>query len=628
MTKFRSDIQALRGIAVALVVLDHIGATWFKNGYLGVDIFFVISGFLITGIISKQIAAGTFSFKDFYLRRAKRLLPAAYLTILLTAIGSAYFLNSVEADNVTSQIVGALTFSINFVLWDQVGYFDVAAASKPLLHMWSLAIEEQFYILFPAILALTPAKAWRYVLPALAATSLVACAIITVDDPSTAFYLLPTRAWELLIGAMGALFAANQTMIRCARAMLLPAFAALAIVPFASTGYPHPGVDAAIVCLATVAILVGRSATFERIAPKTGLVFIGNISYSLYLVHWPLIVFMNNAFIHAIPINARIFTVGLAVALAYLMYRNVEEPFRAGKISLGKLAFSLVSIGILIAGTQLSVELHNKSESGFTYLRRVNYGLSGSCNVRFSDKPACRTSESPDTVVWGDSFAMQIVEGLKKSKGVDLLQATNSACAPFIGTSAYIPTYKNAGETSRNCIQFNNDVLGYLKKSDSIKKVILAANYAGYTGGTLKMLSQKGDSFVIEPASRRKFTDDFDLILRALMDHHIDVTVVFPPPQINAELLNCMEKKIKGRIFVGDQENCTFSMSQHAKNTKTLNAVLTALQKKYGFKIIYLQDAICSNSICNTIIDGVPIYRDPVHISYAGSEKVFELLGS
>lgn len=607
------------------MVLEHIGATWFKNGFLGVDIFFVISGFLITGIISKQIVSGKFSFKEFYLRRVKRLLPVAYVTVLFTVIGSAYFLNSVEAATVTSQVVGALTFSINFVLWNQVGYFDVAAASKPLLHMWSLAIEEQFYILFPAILAFTPIKAWRHVLAILATISLVACVYIAAKDTSTAFYLLPTRAWELLIGALGALLATNPTAIRCARALLLPAFAALAILPFVRTGHAHPGADAAIVCLATVSILVGRSALFERLAPKTGLVFLGNISYSLYLVHWPIIVFMNNLYIEAVPASVRVFTVALTITLAYLMYRTVEEPFRGSKTSTRKLAVSLASVGILIAGVQTAVVLHDNSESGFAYMRRINYGLHGSCYAQFA-KPVCKTSNNPNTVVWGDSFAMHIVEGLRKSEGLDLTQATRSACAPFIGTSPYIPTYANGDETSRQCIQFNKDVLSYIEKDKNITKVILAANYVGYTNGKLNMLSERGEEFVVEPTSREKFTRDFDLILKALKEHHKEISVVFPPPPVDNGLLNCMEKKISGRFFIGGQENCTFSMTYHANSSKVLNAVLTDLQKKYDFKIVYLQDAICSGNICNTIIDNAPVYRDPVHLSYLGSAKIFEKL--
>ena len=154
MTDVRTDIQALRGIAVGVVLLDHFKIGPFHQGYLGVDIFFVISGFLITRILVREIDAGTFSFADFYSRRAKRILPAAYAVILLTSIASAWLLDSIEMASLTKQVWGAVTYTINFVLWSQVGYFDVSAGLKPLLHLWSLAVEEQFYILFPMLLVI------------------------------------------------------------------------------------------------------------------------------------------------------------------------------------------------------------------------------------------------------------------------------------------------------------------------------------------------------------------------------------------------------------------------------------------------------------------------------------------
>lgn len=626
MTHVRNDIQALRGLAVSLVVLEHIGATWFKNGFLGVDIFFVISGFLITGIIAKQITAGKFSFTEFYLRRAKRLLPAAYVTILLTAIGSAYFLNSVEATTVTSQVIGALTFSINFVLWQQVGYFDVAAASKPLLHMWSLAIEEQFYILFPAILVFTPRRAWRFALATLAVVSLIACIYIAQNHPSAAFYLLPTRAWELMIGAIAALLAANQATIRIARALLIPSFAALAILPFVSTGHQHPGADAAIVCLATACILLGRSAIFERVTPKTGLVQIGNVSYSLYLVHWPIIVFMNNAYIDEIPITARVVAVALALALAYAMFRTVEEPFRSGKVAPWAAVTAFPAAAAIVIAVQFAMPSLTTPEVDFAKLREINLGLGIDCASRgdYEDKGACRTSEAPSSIVWGDSYAMHSVPGLAKGLGIDLRQATMNACAPLPGAAPYVENGNNREQRAITCLDFNQSVLEFIIEHREIQRVFVAANFLHYVSPNNKLMVRNGDGSVSMEAAglaiaKTKLRDLRDSIAAAGRE----LILIAPPPRISNQILFCMERTLANKIAFGSNAGCSHDVADYHKNYATELSLIDYAEKDLMISVVRIDAALCNSDSCETILEGTPIYRDNGHLSYAGSEKVF-----
>jgi peptidoglycan/LPS O-acetylase OafA/YrhL len=198
----RSDIQALRGYAVLLVILYHTNLGLVPLGFLGVDIFFVISGYLITGIIVRGLRAGTFGFQDFYLRRVRRPFPAAFVTLALTLIGSVFLLTSSAWHNFAPQLYGALFFTTNIVLWQQINYFKSAAELEPLLHMWSLAVEEQYYLVLPVVLSVVPQRLWRATIATITLGSLGGYIWLYPHSSGAAFYLLPTRAWEIGIGAI------------------------------------------------------------------------------------------------------------------------------------------------------------------------------------------------------------------------------------------------------------------------------------------------------------------------------------------------------------------------------------------------------------------------------------------
>ena len=302
---FRRDIQALRGLAILLVLLHHAKLDFLTAGYLGVDIFFVISGYLITQIIRRDLENGIFSFPAFYFRRAKRLLPAAYVTLLVTTLLSALFLTQSEARDFFKQLVGAVTFTGNIALWLQTGYFEGAANLKPLLHVWSLSIEEQYYMLLPAAMVLAPRRYWLPAMAMLLILSMALCFALAGSKPGATFYLLPTRGWELALGSLGALMPAKAMLDKRVSGLVWPALLMLLVIPAFPTGIVQPWGDAALVCAATLVVILGRHPSLVQSPALLPLARLGDFSYSLYLVHWPLFAFANNAYVSPAPIDRK-----------------------------------------------------------------------------------------------------------------------------------------------------------------------------------------------------------------------------------------------------------------------------------------------------------------------------------
>ena len=632
MSKIRVDIQALRGIAIALVVLDHFGLGPFRQGYLGVDIFFVISGFLITGIISKNLINNTFSFKDFYFRRARRLLPAAYTTIFLTTIASIWFINSIEMKALMSQVVGALTFTTNFVLNQQTGYFDVAAVNKPFLHMWSLAVEEQFYLLFPTLLFFIPRWSWIPTIIIICILSFAGCIYQLLHYPTAAFYLLPTRAWELFFGSLGALTVSRWESSRLIKALFWPSLLALLSLSIWSTGLPHPSLDALIVCAATLIIILAKNNYASKSIISKLVANLGNISYSLYLVHWPIVVFMRSAYTDKIPDYSQILALALSLLLAFALNKFVEEPFR--RIRRYSLTFGVSAIlaPILLISVQFLATNYVKTDLDFIQIRRPNYGLDPVCdNSLFKPRKKCMSSNSPDTLVWGDSFAMHSIPGIvaygKTLKGI--IQATYSACPPFLETAPYNPHQDKAERVSKICIQFNTDVIQYIEKTPTIKKVILAASFWQYTIQSNQMLRKNQDgTFSLNSTSLDIVKEDLGRTIQALQQAGKEVILIAPPPAIGNQNVSCMERVLAKKFVFGNNPKCEVNFHDYLQDNAGVIALTENVEEKFKIHVIRLSDALCSQQVCQSILDGVPIYRDSVHLSYLGSDKVFKQLSN
>jgi len=358
--RYRPEVDGLRAIAVAAVILFHAGFSLFSGGFVGVDVFFVISGFLITSIIVEELKADRFSVIRFYERRARRILPALF-TVMAACVPFAYHLLSPDDLKDFAQSLAAIClFASNVLFWGESGYFDAQAELKPLLHTWSLAVEEQFYVVFPLFLLAAWRFGWRFLLVligAIAVTSFVTSVNEVKSFPSAAFYLLPSRAWQLLIGALASLVADRWRTVRT-RGSLGPiadevigwlgmAMIVLSLFLFDERS-PFPGLNAALPTLGTAMVLLGASdrTSVGRMLAWRPLVGLGLISYSAYLWHQPLFAFTKHALLAELPTDLAAVLCVVTIVLACLSWRYVEQPFRDRSVVSRSAVFAMSAVGI------------------------------------------------------------------------------------------------------------------------------------------------------------------------------------------------------------------------------------------------------------------------------------------
>ncbi|WP_199525230.1 acyltransferase family protein [Pseudoalteromonas sp. bablab_jr011] len=351
---YRSDIQILRGIAVLLVVLFHLGFSSLKSGFLGVDVFFVISGFLMAVLYDEDNKSG------FYLRRARRLLPPYYVVILFTLIASFLFTTMNEASQVINQTIYATAFASNIGFWMEASYFS-KSHFNPLLHLWSLGVEIQFYIIVPIIFWLLKKSKINYFL--IMSMSFILCLVVVGISPKTSFFMMPLRLWEFLIGYGAAYYFTNNGSLKFYKYNWLGLFGLtfLLMIPFISVDgdalsalYGHPGILALLVSLATASVLVfGLPSIVEKFMISKLLERLGKYSYSIYLIHFPVIVIYLSEPFSGTKLGADSFVDGLIISVliiiaSMLLYYFIES--RKFKYSVRKLVIipSIVLMGVIL----------------------------------------------------------------------------------------------------------------------------------------------------------------------------------------------------------------------------------------------------------------------------------------
>jgi peptidoglycan/LPS O-acetylase OafA/YrhL len=515
VSHYRPDIDGLRAIAVLSVVAYHAFPRVARGGFTGVDVFFVISGYLISGLILEDLHRGRFSFRRFYARRFRRIFPALIVVLAAGLMYGAVALAPDEFRELGKQAAAGAGFSSNLLQWSQAGYFDQKATSKPLLHLWSLGVEEQFYFAWPIILVMLHGRARRfaYVCGSLLLLSFALNLWLTRSSPSAAFYLPLPRFWELLCGSLLAHAAWSRRVESDGGDARDPAhgargagdWRAVAGVAMILGGFfwidaerAFPGWWALLPAVGTTLLISAPQARLNRkLLSWAPLVFVGLISYPLYLWHWVLLTFARIANFGEDPARGvRFAAIALSAVLAWLTYWWVEKPIRFSghrdaipRGLIASMAVCALAGGVIYMtdGFAFRYPAQIRSLAAFHYEQeRDSYETSYrgeecllSAHETFADwSPRCvdaAAGAAPLVALWGDSHAASLYPGLKaeqKQRGFRIAQFTASACPPVLGLKS---------ERRRYCEAFNNAVLGQLQalKPDV---VILEAHWALYAG--------------------------------------------------------------------------------------------------------------------------------------------------
>ncbi|MBT2337659.1 acyltransferase [Pseudomonas fluorescens] len=611
-THYRRDIDGLRAVAVIAVLIHHLNTNLLPGGFVGVDIFFVISGFLITSQVFSEIKDHTFSLKRFYQRRINRIVPALATVVLASVIAGAFILSPTDLTRFSVSALLSLLGVSNVYIWMKYGnYFAADAREAPLLHTWSLGIEEQFYVIWPLLILLLFRFAPRYLLAVLGVGIVAAIGVseyATNVFVTASYYLLPTRFFELMLGgALGIYLHQPRALNR--RVALACALVGAGLIGFSlftlSPDAPFPGLNALMPCLgAVLLILAGSAGAQSRLLDNRPMVFIGLISYSLYLWHWPLIAYFNYLGI-AMTLPVEVSLLAMSIALSWWSWRYVEAPFRRTG---AHLPFSRVftrrfiapALGLAVLAA-LSLQWHGfpqRFSAEVATLEAMTLvepnKLRSDChmpNAQYGTEPNphCRLGarKGPlDGIMVGDSFANHftgMVDILAEPNGIGLMDYTLDDCPPIFGYTTRVMTVYVA-----HCVERNKRVLGLIEQNH-YPYVVLAGAWPR-DAATGEMIE----------ASIKRVADSTGQVIVILDNQHIDKAATCPVR----------------RLMFGTGRACTTPLEIAAPYWAGIRARLPQVH------FIDPNQVICPARLCSPIIDGQMLYRDDAHLNDVGSRFI------
>ncbi len=638
---YRREIDGLRTIAVGSVVLFHAGVPGFAGGFAGVDVFFVISGYLITVILLKDLEAGRFSIVKFYERRARRILPALSLVVAVTtAVAVGGLMLPDQLTTYFRSVVATALFAANFYFWRSIDYFSPSAEENPLLHMWSLAVEEQFYIVFPIFLAL----AWRYgrrsIGAVMALTAIASLGLAHYYAPihaEAAFYFPVTRAWELLAGAMIAMTLRGGEPAKGALATamsLLGLALVLVSIVIVDESLPYPS-------LWTVPPVLGTALLIRYARPDdpagwllalAPMVFIGQLSYSIYLWHQPLFAFARISSFEPPSLTTFLLLSALTVPLSWLSWRFVEQPFRGREVSRRSIfALSGVSIAVMVAaglwvGTSPETawrlsRLTEADRPAFEVIERTREGdafkapaanlatlPAGECVFRVDRiTPAldqrltdCAAAHGPGVLVLGDSHANGLYAMLREGSSAPFLAALNQGgCIPYQGLT---------GGPLRHACPSPQEIQALVARHAEDLGLAL------YTQA-FHIMHEDGETLRGEAGFHPEFADDVAAYLAGIA-RHVPVLMLGPQGILGGDIRRLAPDRDLAAQLAESYDPSLDRVREQAE------AAFSAAMERAGVPYLSKFELMAQDLPAEGLVDGELTYRDATHLSWFGS-KVF-----
>jgi peptidoglycan/LPS O-acetylase OafA/YrhL len=640
-------IDGLRALAVLAVILFHFHVAYIDGGYVGVDVFFVLSGYLITNLIDVGLRRQGFSFAHFYERRARRILPALIITCALCAVAAAVLFVPHDLREFGKSLKGAAFFYSNVVFAQATGYFAEPLSMKPLLHTWSLAVEEQFYLLYPPLLyALHRASGGSRVrlwgaMSVLSVIALTTSILWVKANADTAFYLLPPRAWELLAGALIALApwpwrlprAASETM-----AVLGALFIACSFSIY-DRNTPFPGTAALLPCIGTMLLIISNlncTTRVGRMLSHRSLVYIGLISYGLYLFHWPILAFGRYFLDHELSGAESCAALAATLGLALVSYHCVEVPVRSGTfLRSRKRLFQASAAGLAVVGAMGIAAVNGDgfpsrfSGAALRYAAGVHdYRPWGGCMPALEQldrNGVCKFGSAtapPSFLVWGDSHAAALAPGVDaraNTLGFSGWVVGYNRCASLIGAA---PMQRNRDDYP--CVPIADKVLD-LVRDNHIKHVLLASRWdtyiSGWERGGSETLQDLTITFSSADGRRARGMEAFRLsfaeTVRRLRMLGADVWVL---EQVPPQLVDVPSALAKAVYFGRNPDALRRSYADIEKRRAAAETVFAQYREPTQASFIDPAEEFCpAKSPCLIAAEGRALYSDGNHLSEFGS---------
>ena len=644
--KYRPDIDGLRAFAVLSVVFFHADFSWCSGGYVGVDLFFVLSGFLITKIILSDLKKERFSIKVFYERRVKRLFPALFVHIAAIVAVSCFVFLPKDLAFLGENLIATSIFIANIFFWLESGYFAPASHELPLLHTWSLAVEEQFYIFWPILLWATykwPQKLLKALLIIGGISSLALAQYWVETKPHWAFYLFPARSFELMIGAWLAFpFAPRLNNAALATPLSWLGMAGVCLPFFIlNKETSFPGLAALPVCLGTaILIIVGQDhkTSVQRILENKWCIFIGLLSYSLYLWHWPIFALGRYFLERSFSTSEAIFAIVCSLLLSFLSWKYVEAPFRHSK-SPYLLHWSVVPIVLVCAlGWWMSTPTNIKflyDPVVFEQDKKIHLKppLQAKCHNPKGDAPqteehcAVGRGETVQAMLWGDSHANHYSPMLTKiaeQKGFQFIHVSRNGCLPVVGAERIDFSPKDRA----SCLKLTQNTLSYLEAHPELTTVYLAARWVSHAERAL-FGQEEGPipvwANINAPQSHntdnnhKVFSDSLTSTLQTLDQMGKKVILIGQTPELGFISGKCVLKK---HMYGATEalQSCDIKREEVDLRQEFVNKELKRLSTQFSHvELVEVVAHLCSESWCPAQKDDVLLYKDEDHLSVAGS---------